>query len=135
MTPEPRTPQSSSHPTSQEPEAFHGPAIVVRGVITLVVFALAIVWSTRIWVARSRDLAPRGSTVPRELGEGQIGLVDQVPFSMGDPAAEDRARKIRRLNSHGWVDRKAGIIHIPIERAMELYLQQRSAERSGGRKP
>lgn len=29
-----------------------------------------------------------------------------------------------RLNSYGWVDRATGIVSIPIERAMELELQQ-----------
>jgi hypothetical protein len=29
-----------------------------------------------------------------------------------------------RLNSYGWVDQKAGVAHIPIERAMELIVQR-----------
>ena len=29
-----------------------------------------------------------------------------------------------QLNSYGWVDEKAGVAHIPIERAMELVVQQ-----------
>jgi len=29
-----------------------------------------------------------------------------------------------RLNSYGWVDEKAGVAHIPIERAMELIVQR-----------
>jgi hypothetical protein len=39
------------------------------------------------------------------------------------------------LNGYGWVDEKAGIVHIPIERAMDLIAQQglpvRSASASG----
>jgi hypothetical protein len=31
-----------------------------------------------------------------------------------------RAAEDARLGSYGWVDRAAGIVHIPIERAMEL---------------
>ena len=30
----------------------------------------------------------------------------------------------RRLTSYGWVDRNARVVHIPIERAMELVLQE-----------
>ncbi len=30
-----------------------------------------------------------------------------------------------RLNSYGWVDEKAGVAHIPIERAMELIVQRK----------
>ena len=29
-----------------------------------------------------------------------------------------------QLNSYGWVDEKAGVAHIPIERAMELIVQR-----------
>ena len=29
-----------------------------------------------------------------------------------------------QLNSYGWVDQKAGVAHIPIERAMELIAQR-----------
>jgi hypothetical protein len=40
-----------------------------------------------------------------------------------DPAAERRALEARaraRLESYGWVDRDAGIAHIPVQRAMDL---------------
>ncbi|MGA3091825.1 MAG: hypothetical protein ABSD75_24720 [Terriglobales bacterium] len=30
-----------------------------------------------------------------------------------------------QLNSYGWVDQKAGVVHIPIDRAMELIVQQK----------
>lgn len=33
--------------------------------------------------------------------------------------AQRRARWDERLNGYGWVDREAGIVHIPIERAMD----------------
>ncbi len=39
-----------------------------------------------------------------------------------------RERDERRLTSYGWVDRKAGIVHIPIERAMELVAKERAAK-------
>ena len=35
-----------------------------------------------------------------------------------------RQREADRLNSYGWVDQKAGVVHIPIERAMQLIAQQ-----------
>lgn len=40
-----------------------------------------------------------------------------------------------RLHAYGWVDREAGIIHLPIERAMELTVQRglpaRSSKKEG----
>ncbi len=35
-----------------------------------------------------------------------------------------RLNEEQRLNSYGWVDQKAGTVHIPIDRAMELLAQQ-----------
>jgi hypothetical protein len=59
----------------------------------------------------------------------------QAPFHVeADPKnrlIEVNARAEQRLKTYGWVDREAGIVHIPIERAMELTVQ----ERGGGRPP
>jgi hypothetical protein len=35
-----------------------------------------------------------------------------------------RIAEEQKLNSYGWVDEKAGTVHIPIERAMELLVQR-----------
>ena len=35
-----------------------------------------------------------------------------------------RSQEEERLNSYGWVDQKAGVAHIPIERAMQLIAQR-----------
>src|SRR5262245_292677 len=54
-------------------------------------------------------------------------------------AAEDlvkfREAEYHRLNSYGWVDQKAGIVHIPIERAKELALQRGLPVRVPGTTP
>jgi hypothetical protein len=43
-----------------------------------------------------------------------------------------RAAEDATLNSYGWLDRKAGIIRIPIERAMELIAQRGLPTRGPG---
>jgi hypothetical protein len=35
-----------------------------------------------------------------------------------------RARETATLESYGWVDRQKGIVHIPVERAMELLVER-----------
>lgn len=35
-----------------------------------------------------------------------------------------RTREEAELNSYGWIDRKAGVVRIPIDRAMDLIIQQ-----------
>lgn len=41
-----------------------------------------------------------------------------------------QARQRARLNGYGWIDRSAGVAHIPIERAMELLAAGRSAPKA-----
>lgn len=36
------------------------------------------------------------------------------------PLAEERARQRGQLNTYGWVDREAGIVHIPIDQAIGM---------------
>jgi hypothetical protein len=37
---------------------------------------------------------------------------------------ETQAAEEALLHSYGWVDRAAGVVHIPIQQAMELLLQR-----------
>jgi hypothetical protein len=37
---------------------------------------------------------------------------------------DKRIKEEETLNTYGWVDQKAGVAHIPIERAMDLIVQQ-----------
>jgi hypothetical protein len=43
-----------------------------------------------------------------------------------------KADQEARLNSYGWVDKKAGVIRIPIERAMDLILERGLPTRGPG---
>ncbi len=44
---------------------------------------------------------------------------------------EFRAQEEKQLNSYGWVDQKAGVAHIPIERAMQLVAERGLPVRTG----
>lgn len=49
-----------------------------------------------------------------------------VPRLQVNPALEInewRERENQRLNNYGWVDREHGVVHIPIERAMDKVLK------------
>ena len=111
-------------PLRQEPEEFNGPRVVLVAVVTLVIFAVGMVWATQIWISRSKDMAPNGSSSAAELGKREIGIVDQVPFDQMNDPAEQRARQHKRLTTYGWIDRKAGLVHVPIERGYELAIQE-----------
>jgi hypothetical protein len=51
------------------------------------------------------------------------------------PAADlkqSRAAEETKLHSYGWIDRSAGVAHIPIERGMQLTLERGLPEVGGG---
>jgi hypothetical protein len=84
------------------------------GLIVLAVL-LAVIWGTYgSWLA----LFPRGAhPVPPPQA------VPPLPRLQVDAPADRRAiqrQQRTQLESYGWVDRRAGIAHIPIERAMHL---------------
>jgi len=58
------------------------------------------------------------------MGQAEIGIVDQVPFDVARAAQAYRKDEIERLSSWGWIDRKQGTVHMPIDRAMDLVVQE-----------
>ncbi|HLJ69779.1 MAG TPA: hypothetical protein VKU03_00575 [Roseiarcus sp.] len=61
---------------------------------------------------------------PHTLGDvsRKRGVEPPAPRLQIDPAedlAAFRADKERKLNSYYWIDKKNGVVHIPIEQAME----------------
>ncbi|HZY53822.1 MAG TPA: hypothetical protein VFE73_11275 [Reyranella sp.] len=80
------------------------------GLIALAAIVVAVLF--QIWPAAPR--APAKPNVPAPRLESQEG--------QDRPAIDDAARK--KLEGYGWSDRAAGKAHIPIDRAMELLVQQ-----------
>ena len=95
--------------------------VVTVGVVSLAVFALATWWAIAILHTERAVLtnAHGNAKVPTELGRTEIGIVDQVPFESDKRLPRWRAERAGWLNGYGWVDRPRGIIHMPIERAMD----------------
>jgi len=73
--------------------------------------------------AEIRATPPRmWTTVPDE-----VNAMELTPFGLM-PAPELQGRADRaRLESFGWVDRDAGVLHIPIQEAFDLYLKRSEA--------
>lgn len=94
------------------------------GTLIMLAAVLAVLWLA---------LAPRGGA-PSLMAPGFFageGHAPGEPRLQSDPAGELQQREAlvrRRLESYGWVDRQRGIVHIPIERAMDLYAQRRGEQ-------
>ncbi len=92
--------------------------ILAVGVASLVLFIASGLVVTAYFQARQRE---RGAlVVPPEIGRSKIGMVEQQLFERAVRGERDRTARRERLGSFGWVDRGAGVAHIPIEQAMEL---------------
>ena len=46
-----------------------------------------------------------------------------------DDLAKLRTREEKELNTYHWVDRDKGVIHVPIEKAIDQYLAQQQGKK------
>jgi hypothetical protein len=70
-------------------------------------------------IETAKTQAATGVSRYPDLAKAEIGIVDQVLFEGDHRLATWRAERAARLNGYGWSDRSKGIVHIPIERALE----------------
>ncbi|HEY4885742.1 MAG TPA: hypothetical protein VII08_19115 [Myxococcales bacterium] len=127
--------QSLEHlppPPAQAEEGIRWFAVIGVGIASLLVFAIATFVAYRYMNLQEKALQPLGpDPVPAIITSGQpeIGIVDQVPFDMNRSAQVYRMESLERLSSWGWVDRGQGLIHMPIDRAMELVVEQQKEQK------
>lgn len=126
---EPPPPDAQGSPLAAEPEDEALPIgrLVAVTVVSLVAFALAILWAFRLMRGVEGDtLAQFGpSTPPAAVGQAEIGMVDQTIFTREKRATNLAKEKLSQLESYGWVSRTEGVIHIPIAEAMKAVAQGR----------
>lgn len=116
-------------PPLQAEEAISWFKVIGTGVGSLTLFAIATWISFRFMNAREKTLQPVGPVAPAaQMGEAEINIVDQVPFDVTRTLQTYRRERIERLSSWGWMDIKAGTIHMPIGRAMDLVIQDQKDE-------
>jgi hypothetical protein len=101
-----------------EADQVPGVRIVLVGVGALLVFLVGSLLT--VGYLRGREAARGPLPVPPAVGDSKVGLVEQQLFSRVERGERARARDLKLLSSYGWVDRKAGVAHIPIDEAMKL---------------
>ncbi len=109
------------HTVRSEEDRIDSVRIVAVGVASLVLFFLGSLAATG-YLQRQRVRNP-GPPVPADMGQNKIGLVEQQLFELAARGARDRDAKLKRLDSYGWVDRDAGLVHLPIDEAMGLVVK------------
>nr|UXE45701.1 hypothetical protein Hi04_10k_c5202_00010 [uncultured bacterium] len=119
----------SEHPTGdpgiQEPENIQMGRSVAILIGSLLAFAAVVVWATIIMQNTAREVLPNGWLPPPEqVGRAEIGMVNQKMFEL-DQRVERRTERLREeLNGYGWVDPKHGVVHVPIDKAIDAYLAE-----------
>jgi hypothetical protein len=61
---------------------------------------------------------------PRFAGDTGEYPAPRIQANPGTELTRMKAEDLGRLNNYGWVDRKAGVAHIPIDRAIEILAQK-----------
>lgn len=69
---------------------------------------------------------PVGDGASRDVA-GEVNQIERTLFGQAS-GLEERALALRALETYGWVDRQAGLVQIPIDRAMEIYLRRHQEE-------
>jgi hypothetical protein len=107
------------HPPAEE-DVVASARIVWVGVISLAVFLVGSLAAGAAMVSVRRSVNPEGpAAVPADAGQAKIGIVEQRLFENANQGTAWREQARLRLRSTGWVDRQKGVVHVPIDGAME----------------
>jgi hypothetical protein len=89
--------------------------LAISGVIIVIV--LGFMWN---WFAHA---IPEEARVPAWQGPRELPPTPRLQLAPSVDLADYRHKELDRLNSYGWVDRSAGKVHIPIDRAIDEVLR------------
>jgi hypothetical protein len=102
----------------QERDVVHVGLTLVIATATIAVIVGSVFWSRGLLRGASPTREGIGAVARPADATTVAGVrIDSID---GEAGAAGRAAQERELDSYGWVDRTAGVVHIPIRRAMEL---------------
>ncbi|MFW6066823.1 MAG: hypothetical protein ACOC97_00675 [Myxococcota bacterium] len=109
-------------PVEQEPEGLHGRGLLWLGLGTIAVLVgslLFVWWILPAGLLRMPVLADEPDDPVSGVRQGQFDAAEGL---------QQRERQRRTLGAYGWKDRDGDIAIIPIERAMDLYVDRQDRE-------
>ena len=101
--------------------------ISLVGLTILIILSLVVVQGLFGFLARQE--ASQAVPLP-PLAQEQVAPEPRLQASPAEDLAILRAREEAILHNYGWVNKEAGVVHIPIERAMALTLERGLPTRS-----
>lgn len=105
--------------------------------ITLVCIALSVVFTLAVRRHAEQQLAQSETSIDRRPPATEAWLDSQPAwlFSRHEAPRSTRA-PTPELQQYGWNDRGLGLVHIPIERAKQLFVERvRASQAEGARQP
>ena len=113
------------HPL-QEPDVVRGRRVggIAAGVVIATIVGVLVSWGIERYTSGDPNRLRTVKRIP-----GDVSGIETRPFTVEAQGIEGNLRAEAVLSSYGWVDRHAGVVHVPIEVAFDLYLERR------GRKP
>lgn len=130
------SPESLERKHEVSEKRVRNPLIVGGAAFCLVIFAIAVASMEIHFLKQTRRMhwmVPLGILVAPNLAP--LERFPKPNLSIDDDHSERvalYAAENKKLNSYGWVDRSNGIVHIPIDRAMDLLLQRGLPARTNG---
>jgi len=110
------------HPPA-EADTINSWKIAAVGVGSLLVFLVASAVTVVQMRRQQADLNPAYPVMPAEAGKRKIGMIEQQLFENANRAESSARRQREHLGSWGWVDKEKGLVHIPIDQAIDLTLR------------
>lgn len=109
-------------PLRQEDEGLPVVKVMIVGLVSMVVFALAVLVTAWGMGHIQQTQWPGGPAPvnPAQVEQLQSGIVKQDLFVLTRRAEQLEREQTAQLHSYGWISRPHGIIHIPIDRAMQM---------------
>jgi hypothetical protein len=119
---------AADFPVRQEEDVVPARVLVRVGIASVALGTVGVCASSLLLVAVVGTLRPNlaGPSGPRTVGRDLSG-VEQTPIWDTRVGEDLRDAQRRELERWGWVDRRAGIAKIPIERAMDLVVDEGAA--------
>ncbi len=94
--------------------------IALFGIGLVVAVALAVIVTSLFMRYRAFQHARQETPVPRLAREREITPEPRLQVDASKELRQMRAAEDAALSSYGWVDKDAGILKIPVDRAMEI---------------
>jgi hypothetical protein len=112
--------QRADLPTGYELSDLKPGVIVLFAAALVIAVGLAVLITSVFMHYRALQHDRREAPVPRLAGEREAMPEPRLQVGAQNELRQMRAAEEAALNSYGWVDKDAGIVRIPVDRAMEI---------------